>query len=114
MTATTCAADQPGPGPTLAAARPARQRVARRVLEPVARRVPVDMRLPDGSLLGREPGAHPRPDRPVLEIVRPDALFDRIAREPKIGIGEGYMAGDWRAGPDTDLADAAAALRRSG
>ena len=27
------------------------------------------------------------------------------AHDPKIGIGEAYMAGDWRAGPDTDLAD---------
>ena len=35
----------------------------------------------------------------MLEIVRPHALFDRLAQHPKIGIGEGYIAGDWRAGP---------------
>ncbi len=82
-----------------------RAAMARRVLEAVTRRVPVEVRLPDGSLLGGRAAAPPRPDRPVLEVVRPDALFDRLSREPKIGIGEGYMAGEWRTGPDTDLAD---------
>ncbi|MEO7129997.1 MAG: cyclopropane-fatty-acyl-phospholipid synthase family protein [Dermatophilaceae bacterium] len=77
--------------------------LARHILEAVSRRVPVDVQLPDGRLLGgdiRHGGA-----RSVLEIVRPDAFFERIAHHPKIGIGEAYMAGDWRAGPDTDLAD---------
>ena len=41
----------------------------------------------------------------MLEIVRPLALFERLAHHPKIGIGEAYMAGDWRAAPGTDLAD---------
>ncbi len=80
-----------------------RARVARRVMESVARRVPVDVLMPDGSLLGRE--AIDATDRPVLEVVRPHALFERLAHHPKIGIGEGYVAGDWRAGPETDLAE---------
>jgi cyclopropane-fatty-acyl-phospholipid synthase len=80
-----------------------RATVARAVLSRVAGRVPVDVRLPDGSCLARRaPGLA---DRPVLEVVRPEALYQRIAAHPKIGIGEGYTAGDWRAGEDTDLAE---------
>ena len=77
--------------------------VARAVLTAATRKVPVEVRLPEGRLLG------PRQDastRPVLELVRPEALFKRIAAHPKIGIGEGYMAGDWRAAEGTDLAAA--------
>ena len=61
--------------------------------------------MPDGSLLGRGDAATATGDRPVLEIVRPQALFERLAHHPKIGIGEAYVAGDWRAGKDTDLAE---------
>ena len=53
------------------------------------------------------------PTGPVLEIVRPTALFDRLAHHPKIGIGEAYMAGDWQAGQGTDLAEPAHAVRRA-
>ena len=76
---------------------------ARRVLETVVRRVPVEVRMPDGSSLGREPDSSPG-GAPVMEIVRPRALFERLAHHPKIGIGEAYMAGDWSAAPGTDLA----------
>ena len=79
-----------------------RAKVARRIMESVARRVPVDVLMPDGGLVGRAPGD--TAERPVLEMVRPDALFERLGHHPKIGIGEGYVAGDWRAGPGTDLA----------
>jgi cyclopropane-fatty-acyl-phospholipid synthase len=77
-----------------------RTALARRILRTVAGRVPVDVRLPDGTSLA--PPASP--DLPVLEVVRPESLFRRIAQSPKIGIGEGYMAGDWRAADGTDLA----------
>jgi cyclopropane-fatty-acyl-phospholipid synthase len=77
--------------------------LARRVLASAAGRVPVEVRLPDGSLLGRQ---HARAgDQPMLEVVRPEALYRRIAAHPKIGIGEGYVAGDWRAADGTDLAE---------
>ena len=36
----------------------------------------------------------------------PDALYRRLEAHPKIGLGEAYMAGDWRAAPGTDLAQA--------
>ncbi|MDN5790120.1 MAG: cyclopropane-fatty-acyl-phospholipid synthase family protein [Micrococcales bacterium] len=82
--------------------------LARRIVESVARRVPVDVLMPDGQLLGRadtrSEGTRPDGTRPVLEVVRPVALFERLAHHPKIGIGEAYMAGDWRAGAGTDLA----------
>ena len=82
-----------------------RATVARLVMESVAR-----------AGAGRRPHARRQParprrrrdrtgDRPVLEIVRPQALFERLAHHPKIGIGEAYMAGDWRAGKGTDLAE---------
>ena len=76
--------------------------VARAVLAKVAERVPVDIRLPDGSHLVQR--AERDDERPVLDVVRPEALYRRIAANPKIGIGEGYTAGDWRAGEGTDLA----------
>ena len=85
------------------ASRP-RRAVTWRLLEQVAHRVPVDLVLPDGSLLGRAPGAQPTADRPRAEILRPDALLDRMASEPKMAFGEGYMAGDWRPAAGTDLA----------
>ena len=61
-----------------------RAAVARRVMESVARRVPIDVAMPDGSLLGRDHTATAPGDRPVLEIVRPRALFERLAHHPKI------------------------------
>ncbi|HQR28397.1 MAG TPA: cyclopropane-fatty-acyl-phospholipid synthase family protein [Nocardioides sp.] len=83
-----------------------RAAVARRVVAVVADRVPVQVRLPDGTLLGRRStDPEVREGWPVLELVRPDAFFARLGRHPKIGIGEGYVAGDWRAGEGTDLAD---------
>ncbi|GAB3051839.1 cyclopropane-fatty-acyl-phospholipid synthase family protein [Intrasporangium mesophilum] len=79
-----------------------RAAVARHLVTLAARRVPVDIALPDGTLLGGETRTA---GRPLLEIVRPAMFFERVAHSPKIGIGEGYMAGDWRAGDGTDLAD---------
>lgn len=88
-----------------------RDRVARALLRTVVRRVPVDAVLPDGSPFVANPldqgrqGTRPGPPRPTLEILRPERLYRRLAFEPKIGIGEGYVAGEWRAAPGTDLAD---------
>ncbi|GAA1510935.1 cyclopropane-fatty-acyl-phospholipid synthase family protein [Kribbella lupini] len=39
-----------------------------------------------------------------MEIVD-DSFFHRIGADLKIGFGEAYMAGDWRPGPGTDLAE---------
>src|SRR5207344_2015692 len=45
------------------------------------------------------------PASPEFEVVRPAAFFTRLGRDAKIGFGEAYMAGDWRAAEGTDLAD---------
>lgn len=81
-----------------------RASVARKILRTVLERVPVDVRLPDGNLLADAPSTSG--DRPVIELVRPSSLFRRMAEHPKIGIGESYTAGDWRAAEGTDLAAA--------
>jgi cyclopropane-fatty-acyl-phospholipid synthase len=84
-----------------------RAALARTILEQVLDRVPVDVLLPDGSRLGRPRAGASEPSgiRPAVDLRRPTAFFERVAHHPKIGIGEGYMAGDWRAAPGTDLAD---------
>ena len=74
--------------------------IARLILERTARRIPVRVRYPGGTSIGAG-----SPGSPVFDVVRPSAFYARLGRGAKIGLGEAYMAGDWRAGPDTDLAD---------
>ncbi len=74
--------------------------IARILLERTVSRMPVRVRYPDGASIGAGSA-----ESPVFELVRPDAFYARLGRGAKIGLGEAYMAGDWRAGPDTDLAD---------
>ncbi|WP_340539323.1 cyclopropane-fatty-acyl-phospholipid synthase family protein [Nocardioides sp. GXZ039] len=83
-------------------ARGPRVALARRVVRAALERVPVRVRMPDGSWWTR----HQDDSLPAIEMIRPDALFARIAASPKIGIGEGYMAGDWQVDAGTDLAAA--------
>lgn len=78
-----------------------RARAARRVVERMLDRLPVQVAWPDGTITGGA-GAHD-PDAPVLQMVRPAALFERLGHAPKLGFAEGYLAGDWRAGDGTDL-----------
>ena len=85
---------------TLAPRAPLAATIARLLLERTVRRLPVRVTYPSGATIGA--GDH---DSPELELVRPNALFARLGRDTKIGLGEAYMAGDWRAGPGTDLAD---------
>lgn len=82
--------------------RPSRARawLTRKVLGTALDRAGVRVLLPDGEVMG------PTDDGvPTIEAVRPQAVFERIAHHPKIGIGEAYMAGDWRPAPGNDLAD---------
>jgi cyclopropane-fatty-acyl-phospholipid synthase len=79
---------------------PMRATVARLIFECAIAPVPVRVTYPDGRVLGDGPETSPE-----FEIVRPAAFFARLGRDAKIGFGEAYMAGDWRAGPGTDLAD---------
>jgi cyclopropane-fatty-acyl-phospholipid synthase len=79
---------------------PLRASVARLIFEGAAAAVPVRVTYPDGRVLGAG-----SPASPELQVVRPAAFFARLGRDAKIGFGEAYTAGDWRAGPGTDLAD---------
>ena len=79
---------------------PFRATIARQLFEHAVRRVPVRVRYPDGRVSGA--GSQTSPE---FELVRPAAFFARLGRDSKVGFGEAYMAGDWRPGPGTDLAD---------
>ncbi|HET7476330.1 MAG TPA: cyclopropane-fatty-acyl-phospholipid synthase family protein [Dermatophilaceae bacterium] len=76
--------------------------IARRLFERAVRMLPVQARYPDGRVVRAHPTSA---DAPVFELVRPAAFFARMGRDTKIGFGEAYMAGDWRPGAGTDLAD---------
>ena len=78
---------------------PLKARVARMIIKPAAKRVPVRLTFPDGTVWGA--GA---PHDPEMAIKRPQAFFARLGQDTKIGFGEAYMAGDWTTGPGTDLA----------
>jgi len=78
-----------------------RARAARFALRRILRRVPVGVRLADGSRL-----ATSTPGAPTIEIADDEAFFSRLGRSPMIGLGEGYMAREWAPAPGTDLADA--------
>ena len=74
--------------------------VARLIFERAVHMIPVRVTYPGDASIGG--GSD---ESPTFELVRPSAFFARLGRDTKIGFGEAYMAGDWRAGPGTDLAD---------
>ena len=74
--------------------------VARLIVDRMLDRIAVRAVYPDGTVRGGG-----GPDAPVLRIVRPESMFERLAHNPKIGLGEAYMAGDWAAADGTDLGD---------
>jgi cyclopropane-fatty-acyl-phospholipid synthase len=74
--------------------------VARLIFERAVHMIPVRVTYPGGASIGG--GSD---ESPTFELVRPSAFFARLGRDTKIGFGEAYMAGDWRAGPGADLAD---------
>jgi cyclopropane-fatty-acyl-phospholipid synthase len=88
------------PGLALRPRASARAAAARLIFEHAAGRVPVRVTYPGGRVLGAGSAADPE-----FTIVRPGAFFAQLGRDAKIGFGDSYLAGDWRAGPGTDLAD---------
>ena len=76
-----------------------RAAVARWLLMRIAPHVPVRVVLPNGTNVGPS-----RADLPVLEILS-DSFFHRLGVDLKIGLGESFMAGEWRPAPGHDLAD---------
>jgi len=92
--------------------------IARLLFERAVHQIQVRVRYPGGEEIvsgSRDSAGSPdstgltdltdSPDYPGFEVVRPSAFFARLGRDSKIGFGEAYMAGDWRASPGTDLAD---------
>jgi cyclopropane-fatty-acyl-phospholipid synthase len=77
-----------------------RARITRLIVDRILDQVPVRALYPGGTVRGGG-----GPDAPELRIVRPNSLFERLAHNPKIGLGEAYMAGDWTVGDGTDLGD---------
>lgn len=74
--------------------------LTRTLVDRILSGLPVRAIYPDGTVRGAG-----GPDDPVLRIVRPAAFFDRLGRNPKIGLGEAYMAGDWTVAEGTDLGE---------
>ncbi|WP_262059503.1 class I SAM-dependent methyltransferase [Streptomyces sp. STR69] len=69
----------------------ARRAVTAAVLRRTFERLPLRVRLPDGTTGGQ--------GGPLLEIHDPAAFYGRIGGQGLIGFGESYMAGEWDA-PD--------------
>ena len=95
MTSITTARVHDLPGPL----RP-RAWLTRTLVDRVVAGLPVRALYPDGTVRGGG-----GPDDPALRIVRPASFFDRLGRNPKIGLGEAYLAGDWTVADGTDLGE---------
>ena len=101
VSTTLATGDTAPPRPVAAApAYGVRGRAARWALERIVRQVPVTVRVADGSRFGSgDPAA------PSIDVLAPDQFFARLGATPMIGLGEGFMAGDWAPSPGSDLAD---------
>jgi len=88
------------PDVAVAAGSPARAAVARAVFGTAVARLPVRVRLADGSADSRGLHGGGGPAAPVMHIHRPREFFRRFGASGLIGFGESYMAGDW---DSTDL-----------
>ena len=83
--------------------RAVRAAIARRLVRAAVDRLALRVELhPTGEMWGAG-----GPDSPMLRLVRPDAVFDRLGDSGLIGFGEAYMAGDLVAGHRTDSPAAA-------
>ena len=82
----------PGRWPDVAVAvgSPGRAAVARALFGTAVIRLPVRVRLPDGTFHGAG-----GPAAPVMDLHRPAEFFRRLGASGLIGFGESYMAGDW-------------------
>lgn len=70
-------------------------RVAEAIFKAAVRRLPLEVRYPDGTVLGK--AATPGHVYPVMTMNRPEAFAARLGDGGLIGLGESYMAGDWDA-----------------
>ncbi|MEV5966272.1 DUF1365 family protein [Kribbella sp. NPDC051952] len=77
-----------------------RGRITGLIVNRILNRVPVRALYPDGTVLGGG-----GPDAPAVRIARPESLYARLGQNPKIGLGEGYTAGDWEPAEGSDLGE---------
>lgn len=71
--------------------------VARKLMQAIVRKVNVKVTTPDGKVYGN-------PNAPQHMEILSDKFFHRLGADLKIGLGESYMAGEWRAAEGSDLA----------
>ena len=88
--------------------RPARAAIARRLFRAAVGRLPLRVELvATGERWGQgDAGA------PVLRLVRPDAVFDRLGDSGLIGFGEAYLAGDMDTADSDELVEVMTVLGR--
>ena len=67
-----------------------RMTIARGLLRAAVRRMPMRLVWPDGTVEGG--GDATSPD---MRLIRPEACFTRLGTDGLIGLGEGWMVGDW-------------------
>ena len=67
-------------------------RIAAGIFKAAVRHLPLEVRYPDGEVLGSAPAG-----APVMTIHRPGDFARRLGDGGLIGFGESYMAGDWDA-----------------
>jgi cyclopropane-fatty-acyl-phospholipid synthase len=79
-------------------------RAADAIFKAAVRRLPIEVRYPDGSVLGKTGSGQADSGQagsgqgvPVMTINRPAAFAARLGDGGLIGLGESYMAGDWDA-----------------
>ena len=75
-------------------------RVARKIVEVASRRVEFASSFPTAP-----PGDPRRAQHLSFYLADPDAFYRRLGTDAKMAFGEAYVAGDWRPGDGTDLAD---------
>ena len=74
--------------------------VARRIVSIAAKRVDVRFEFADGTA-----GDHLEGRLRSSIVANPDDFYRRLGTDAKMAFGEAYVAGDWTAGHETDLAD---------
>ncbi|MFM9429927.1 cyclopropane-fatty-acyl-phospholipid synthase [Arthrobacter sp. MP_2.3] len=70
-------------------------RAADAIFKAAVRRLPLEVRYPDGTVLGQ--AATPGRTYPVMTMNRPADFAARLGDGGLIGLGESFMAGDWDA-----------------
>ncbi|MCX6500389.1 MAG: class I SAM-dependent methyltransferase [Arthrobacter sp.] len=81
-------------------------RAADAIFRAAVRRLPLEVRYPDGTVLGKAQSEQQQLEQkqserggsvPVMTMHRPEAFAARLGDGGLIGLGESYMAGDWDA-----------------